>query len=327
MEHDAVHWCRLPSGHSNNNWMGLLDVTGMVRRRPRRVLRKRVWSVVLVAATMVGACSRSHASSVVASPLTAQSPASTPRSTTSPTTQVLSNSTFEDLRQYSLELYAAIPPEEDVVVWRATQTLIAECMRLRGFKYVEEPYPEGGNATYLDDPYPPFELLAAHGYLWQQYAIPQPAPGGSSGANPDQDPVLGGCYRQASDGLSRVDLAKKQQVFFDADADINSRLATDPRVVTATQDWSACMRSAGLDTQQPSDAFRLAESSGNLESSASIAIAVRDMHCQQQVHLGELRRDVKREMVVGWLEAQPTAISELNAAVDELVRRASTVSP
>jgi len=291
----------------------------------RRATQIGVITLVLMTLESCGSGPVARSSSPGSSSSQQVSSTSPPPPSTLGTSTSLTNTSYDTLKGYSLELFAAIPPDDDVVVWNATQKVIHDCMQQKGLEYQAEPYPSGGNVGFLDDPYPPQDLLEAHGYIWAAASNPTPSTAPGSGGNPDQDQVLGDCYARANDALSRQDLSAKQQVFFDADSEIAGRIASLPAVIAATEQWTSCMKSAGFVAATPADAERLAQSTGSLESPSAIAIAVQDFGCQRTAKLGELRITAKHQLVRAWLDAHPSAVSELRAATTAIVQRALSI--
>jgi hypothetical protein len=61
------------------------------------------------------------------------------------------------------------------------------------------------------------------------------------------------------------------------------------------------------------------------ESPQAVAIAVQDYQCQRSALLGEATTAARERLTTAWIEANPEAIADLSKAVDEVVRRSTSV--
>lgn len=237
----------------------------------------------------------------------------------------------DDARLYSLEVYAGLPPEAGRVVWDATQTALSRCLADRGFDHPPTPYAQPSRNSPAADGYPPTDALAQGGYLWHDIAFPivdQP------GFSPDEidDPALAEAY-QTCNGVARASLDQSrylavQQQFATAAGDIAVAVSVHPDMQATKVSWQDCMRASGYEvTDDARSAEDLALQLGNddFHDPAAVAVALADVTCQRQARLVEVGRDISAVLVAEWLEQNPGAITELNAAIDDVVQRAEKV--
>jgi len=124
---------------------------------------------------------------------------------------------------------------------------------------------------------------------------------------------LGGCSREAAAQVfGGAEVIQSLQVALD---ELDQRVASDPRMVTAVAAWSGCMRAAGFDLARPEDvdttlASRLAAIVGPPQRSAAVvdydkaalaalqrdevAVVTADISCEQK-HLSEVEDTVQAE--------------------------------
>jgi hypothetical protein len=250
--------------------------------------------------------------------------ASAPTAEPSLPTATVSASELEELRSLSLEVYAALPIEDDRTLWVATQFLVDQCMSNDGYQYPIEPYPEGtGNLSQITDLYPDDALGAAYGYLWRDHATTNTPPVAPASQNPDPafQTALGECVATAGHDIGRERLENAINVFYTAASDMSVAVNLEPETEAANDAWVTCMHDTGYNVTSQRAAEDLASNNGttSLDSPTAVAVAVADFGCQRQVGLSEARLRARQRLVQEWLDANPSAITDRETAIQAVI--------
>ena len=236
-----------------------------------------------------------------------------------------------EARSVSLEALAALPIDEDRVLWRTTQALVERCMAEDGFSYPVEAYPGGvGNLDAIGR-YPDADLVARYGYLWADHrtdGVP-PQPPSAAIEDPQFQRQLGVCFSEADAAIGRADLEQALAPLYDAAAEMSVAVNSEPEVVQAIEEWIDCMSQRGYRVTDLRAAEDLASNGGtvSMTSPYAVEVAVADFECQRTVGLLEAQLSARRRLVANWIEANPTALRNRDDAVEVVVRRCLDLVP
>lgn len=232
----------------------------------------------------------------------------------------------------SLEVYAALPLEDDRVLWNTTQTLIERCMTSTGFDYPRESYPDGGaNLSQVTALYPDSALVAEYGYLWREHSLTAVPPIAPSATIDDVgfQTALTDCAFQAQKATGREHLDQVLDVFYSAASQMSVQVDLTDTVESVMKAWAGCMRDRGYQVTDPRSAEDLASGGGTLDLSepSAVAVATADFACRQEVGLREAQLTARQQLVSDWLDANPSAIADRAAAIEAVIARCLTLVP
>jgi hypothetical protein len=306
---------------------------------PRRLL-------AIVALVVCGACtsntqtSDDPGASQGATGSVAQNPAptfvsSSPPSESSELSQSSENESAEVVDPVvRLQSYS---PNDEALIWNATQEAIYNCMRASGFNYTAIPGEdiEGNRKLALKVDRLDLDLAEAAGYhadrlplnpeatlALEAYNVAGAANARESELNPSFLLALEGadggegCVRQAYDLLygerpSLLDLFGEFVLPAVQDLYVRADLSAD--VINANDAWSECMAALGLSFETPRDA-RIRFSEALTLTSEEQTVAVADSGCRRQTQLYERSLAALSAEVDMYLEANPGLSERLSEA-------------
>lgn len=263
-------------------------------------------------------------------------------------------------RTLPIQAYA-LTPEQEKVVYRATQQLADACMRKQGYDVGLPdrltPPPGGHIDGFLDRRYAAVydEATARrYGYHVPRYVdVPRLPPTDPRftpeavqalfGTDSEKNSVesvnvaagrtsYGGCMREAelklAKGTSYVadigqGLAQPVRLL-----NLDPAPADDPRVNAAQAAWSACMATKGYQVARTiGDDNQVPKLDLNtpLPSPAEIAEAVTDVHCQQRTKVVDIYFTVESEYELKKINEQPEVFAQIKRENAELVARAAAL--
>lgn len=245
----------------------------------------------------------------------------------------------------ALQSYSA---SDEVVIWTATQRLIADCMASSGFSYTPIPSEDVSSnralATRVDEldeaiaataGYHPEDIDVGPDIRRALDAYNEAGEKNTAAAAEDGQFLIalegptggGGCIKQTYDVLygGRQSLSQLfATIVAPAVEGIYEQVTTDPTVLTAIEGWSECMSAAGYDYSSPAAAraaFALAPEVTSLET----ATAVQDSRCRNQVDLLTVQRRAEDRLLRSWLDDHPGVLTALDEARNADVAAAERV--
>lgn len=268
----------------------------------------------------VSACAGTSGDEIQSSPTSANSASVSDGGGLSETESYLA-----EARTISLEAYAALPIEDDQVLWRTTQLLVEQCMEDGGFSYPVEPYPTGVGNLDTVGAYPDSDLVAAYGYLWvdhREIGVP-PTPPAASITDPDFQERLGMCFIEADGRIGRDELEIALAPFYDAASEMSVSINLEPEVQESIARWVSCMSVRGYEVSDLRSAEDLASANGTapMDSKFAVEVAVADFGCQEESELLESQRVARQRTVTEWIDAHPSALHDRDEAIENILDR------
>jgi hypothetical protein len=259
-------------------------------------------------------------------------------------------------RTLPIEAYI-LTADQRKVVHRAVQHLANECMKRQGFDvglpdlyqptvngraygFLDRRYAAVNDEKtarqyglhvplYVENPRPPAEpemSQEAIGALW--------GPPGSGHARDDVDVSRGrlssgGCVGQAESqlalGTHYIDGIGEGYAGPVRILNLDNTPDEDPRVIAAQAAWSSCMAEAGYQLKSTLDdqAVPGVDLATPLPSRAEVALAVREVRCQDRTKVVDIAFEVESEYEVKKIDEQAEVFAEIRKENEELIQRAA----
>ncbi|MFE6935661.1 hypothetical protein ACFVDT_26940 [Streptomyces sp. NPDC057699] len=206
--------------------------------------------------------------------------------------------------------------DESRVLERAISVMTSLCMKNLGYSYREMPTQSIGPVSLTDRRYGITDTQTAKAY---GYHLPGAVVAKQPSLSQDEQDVLdgksrasksngeavphGGCREVANRSLGVEGINGASNIALEINIESYKVSRVDPKVKAAGREWSACMRTSGLDYQDPLTAANDPKFSGPSPEASERNVALDDIKCKEQVRFAEIWFGVEEEYQRGVIAA------------------------